>query len=193
MLRAASTPVAEMATHLDAGELYRRHAKFVSDFLWRLGLEPQELEDALHEVFVVAHRRGGFVPREAKATTWLAEIAIHVAAKARRHHQRHPERPDSPAVAAALANQSSSGDLIDSRDRLARVRQALGRMDLDLRAVFLLYELEGESCEDIAVGFGIAVGTVYSRLHSARRQLLDWYQRLERSRPLAAGQEADLP
>ncbi len=190
MLRAASVPVSEVATHLDAGELYRRHAKFVSDFLWRLGLEPQEIEDAVHEVFVVAHRRGGFLPREAKPTTWLAEIAINIAAKARRHHQRHPERPDSPAVSAAMANVPIAADVLDSREKLARVRLALGRMDLDLRAVFLLYELEGETCEDIAAGFGIAVGTVYSRLHNARRQLLDWYQKLERPRAASLGQEA---
>jgi RNA polymerase sigma-70 factor (ECF subfamily) len=42
-------------------------------------------------------------------------------------------------------------------------------MDPGQRAVFILFELHGESCEAIAAGLEIKLGTVYSRLHAARR------------------------
>jgi RNA polymerase sigma-70 factor (ECF subfamily) len=42
-------------------------------------------------------------------------------------------------------------------------------MDAGHRAVFILFELEGESCESIAAGLEVPIGTVYSRLHAARR------------------------
>jgi len=34
--------------------------------------------------------------------------------------------------------------------------------------VFLMFEIEGMSCQQIADQVGVPVGTVYSRLHSAR-------------------------
>jgi RNA polymerase sigma-70 factor, ECF subfamily len=165
---------------LDAGELFRRHAQFVSDFLWKLGLEPQEIDDALQEVFVVAHRRGGFVEAEAKPTTWLAEIAMRVAAKSRRYRRRHPEAPDSPKVVAALAEVPVATADPTTREKVTRLRRALDLLDLEHRSVFLLYELEGASCQEIAVTFEIPVGTVYSRLATARRRLLALYQEAER-------------
>ena len=38
------------------------------------------------------------------------------------------------------------------------------------RAVFVLYEFEGRTCQEIAELLKIPVGTVYSRLHDARAQ-----------------------
>jgi RNA polymerase sigma-70 factor (ECF subfamily) len=39
--------------------------------------------------------------------------------------------------------------------------------------VFVLFELEGEPCASIATALGIPTGTVYSRLHHARRRFLE--------------------
>ena len=36
-------------------------------------------------------------------------------------------------------------------------------------ALVILFELEGESCPALADAFDVPVGTVYSRLHAARR------------------------
>ena len=44
--------------------------------------------------------------------------------------------------------------------------------------VFILFELEGESCDSIAAGLGIPIGTVYSRLHKARKLFMEVHSRL---------------
>ena len=49
--------------------------------------------------------------------------------------------------------------------------QALDKLDVVKRAAFVMFELEGMSCAEIADTMGLPVGTVYSRLHAARRQL----------------------
>ena len=59
-----------------------------------------------------------------------------------------------------------------------RVQSALATLDEDKRAVFVLFELEGESCESIAKGLEIPVGTVYSRLHSARKDFTKAHARI---------------
>ncbi len=163
---------------LDAGELYRRHATFVARFLWRLGLRGAEVDDLVQEVFVVAHRRGGFVPDRAKPTTWLAEIAVRVASAHRRRNRRAKDELELGDAPALAADEPDAAEQADTKQRLERVQQALDALDEHQRAVFVLFELEGESCEDIAAGLGIPVGTVHSRLHTARKNFQRMHSRL---------------
>lgn len=157
-------------SRLDAGTLFREYGRFVASFLVKLGVEPPELEDAVQDVFMVAHQRGGFVAGVARPTTWLAEIACRVVSTRRRTRRRRPEAPGVQELTRVASSQPLPSDVAEASQGLRRVQQALLTLELGYRAVFVLYELQGESCEDIAAGLGIPVGTVYSRLHKARKQ-----------------------
>jgi len=170
---------------LNAGELYRAHALFVARFLARLGVASQDLEDVVQEVFLVAHRRGGFVPGAASPTTWLAEIGLRVASQRRRSLRRKAEHPDPATLAKTPGHGSSPADTLQSAEQLARVQQALERLDLEHRAVFVLFEIEGQDCASIAAGLDLPIGTVYSRLHTARRKFVEAHARLESRRERA--------
>lgn len=52
------------------------------------------------------------------------------------------------------------------------LERSLSRLDEDQRMVFILVELEGESVPSVAAGLGANVNTIYTRLRSARRNLL---------------------
>jgi RNA polymerase sigma-70 factor (ECF subfamily) len=167
----------EPPPRLGARDLFVAHGAFVARFLSRLGIRASDLDDLVQEVFLVAHRQGGFTEDGGRATTWLAHIAIRVASNARRTLRRRPERQDDDAVvnhAAAGADPLQSAEVSES---LARVQRALASLDLEPRALFVLFEVEGESCEAIARGLRIPVGTVYSRLHTARKDFLRAYER----------------
>ncbi len=166
------------ADHLDADRLYRAHSEFVARFLLRLGANGQDVPDLLQEVFLVAHRRGGFIPGRAKPTTWLAEISFRVLSDRRKKIRRKLEDADTDTVAIAPSRRSTPGDDAEKRQALARVQEALDLLTPEKRAVFVLFELEGESCEAIASGLGIPVGTVYSRLHSARKDFTKAHARI---------------
>ncbi len=170
--------------HHDAASLFRQHASFVANFLHRLGVGPAELDDLVQEVFLVAHRRGGFIEDgRARPTTWLAEISIRVASVARRSRRRSREQPDQESVLDAQTSDIDPSRALETQQALDRVQAALDALDPERRAIFILFELEGESCAAIAAGFGIPVGTVYSRLHKARKQFKDAHARLlERER-----------
>lgn len=169
-----------MSGHLDAEALYRSHAGFVGRFLLRLGVPPQDVPDLIQEVFLVAHRRGGFAPGPAKPTTWLAAIAFRVSSDRRKKLYRKPEDADSTFIDLAPASTATLADRVEAREALARVDQALQELLPKKRIVFILYELEGQSCEAIAEGLKIPVGTVYSRLHAARRAFMRTHERLQR-------------
>lgn len=163
---------------LDAGELFRHHGRFVANFLWKLGVNAEEIGDLVQEVFLVAHKRGGFVEREARPTTWLAEIAVRVASTRRRSLSRSPQRAELGDAADIPTHSASPADLAAASEGLERVQKALDAMDINHRAVFVLYELEGESCEAIAESLGVPVGTVFSRLHTARKNFQKMHNRL---------------
>lgn len=147
---------------LDAATLFRAHAAFVARVLHRAGVARDDVDDMVQEVFLVAHRRGGFVPDAAKPTTWLARIALGLAAN---HRRKRRAIPTDPAHGEALGG----GDPADAGRAAARAQSALWSMDEGKRLVFMLYELEGVPGEEIAASLGIAAGTVYSRLSAARK------------------------
>ncbi|MCP4891380.1 MAG: RNA polymerase sigma factor, partial [Planctomycetaceae bacterium] len=62
-------------------------------------------------------------------------------------------------------------DHVEQDERVAMVRQALGQLDPELRAIFTLKEESGLSYQEIAQTLGIPEGTVGSRLNRARREL----------------------
>src|SRR5262245_42304924 len=179
-----------LAVAQNAASLFRAHAAFVASFLFRLGLEPAEIDDAVQEVFLIAHRQGGYQPGPAQPRTWLAAIAIRVAMKAKTRHRR--VRRDRKLLHDLIDILRPSEDVpfedVEARQMVQRI---LDQMDPERRAVLLLFELEGEPCDSIAAALGVEVGTVYSRLHRARQEFQRACGRLEmrRSRPVLIGGE----
>ncbi len=150
---------------LDA--FYRRHRPAVLRWVIRLGGPRLSPEDVTQDVFVVAFRRvhsfrGG--PRVA----WLYGVARRVVANARRRAALRQflgldSLPEIPAPGP---------DTEVEVERLWRRRQvqlALEKLDARKREVLVLVDLEGHTAPEAAAMLGIAVGTVYSRVHHARR------------------------
>jgi RNA polymerase sigma-70 factor (ECF subfamily) len=163
--------------------LFRAHAPFVAGFLHRLGVPPGDVDDLVQEVFLIAHRKGGYVPGAGKPRTWLGAIALRVARSGHRSRNRRRESPDEPNWASFESQAKDPAEQLELRKSLERVQRALDTLDIDHRAAFMLYEIEGESCESIAAAFEVPVGTVYSRLHHARKRFLDAYGAHDASAP----------
>ena len=164
-------------TPIDAGTLFRQHASFVANFLARIGVPRTELEDIVQEVFTTAHRKGGYKPGVARPTTWLANLAMQINANRRRGQQRARVQADMGPVERAVDPRAQASDVVASRQALSDVQSALASMDDEKRALFVLFEIEGEPCDAIAAALQVPVGTVYSRLHAARKQFNKAYRR----------------
>lgn len=155
-----------------AGELFRRHAAFVARFLVRYGISVGDVDDVLQEVFLVAHRHGGYRPGPAKPTTWLATIAVRLAATFRQKARtRSFQQAAGPVVEAAVSQAPTPEVTVAIDAEMARLHDALQTLAPEHRLAFILYELEGEPCSSIAAATGVPIGTVHSRLHFARQRL----------------------
>lgn len=149
-------------------ELYDREFDFIWRTLRRLGVPERDLPDAAQEVFVVVHRQLGTFEGRAKVTTWLFKIALRVARDRRRRAHVRRELPGSDFVEAIADPRDDVTLDLERRDDLALFDAALGGLDLEQRAVFTLFELEGLTGQGIAELLEIPLGTVYSRLRLSR-------------------------
>jgi RNA polymerase sigma-70 factor, ECF subfamily len=154
--------------HEDFREVYDAHWPFVWRSLRRLGVPEADAADAAQEVFLVIHRKLPTFEGRAKITTWIFRICMRVASdRGRRAHVRRevfeetgtPERSDPADGPLQVVERLEDVQLFDA---------ALGRMDLNQRAVFTLFELEAMTGEEIAETLELPLGTVYSRLRAAR-------------------------
>lgn len=163
-----------VAQPIDAEALYRAHGPFVASFLRHMGTSESDLDDLVQDVFVLAHRKGGYQPGPAAPRTWLGSLAIRVVIARRRSRAR---RPEAPLLDQFADEKLGPDDMLENRRSLDRVQAALAELSVEHRAAFILFEIEGESCDSIAAMWGVPTGTVYSRLHHARKRFVEAYSR----------------
>jgi RNA polymerase sigma-70 factor (ECF subfamily) len=162
----------------DLLSIHAEHADFVWLTLQRVGVAPADIEDCLQEVFIVVHQRLGSFDGSSRMTTWLYGICIRVASAYRRRSYRRRERTGEEVQEAI--DEGESPELAASRaEAQDRLRHVLDEMDIEKRALFVMFEIDEVSCEEIAEILGIPIGTVYSRLHSARKEFESALRRLE--------------
>ena len=168
---------------LAAAELFRAHAPFVARFVAKLGIAHGDIEDVVQEVFLTVHRMGGFEPGRASATTWLAEIAVRIASTRRRSAGRNRLVTDEDVLRAAVSQGRSPHEMAELRAELEQVARALDSLDLDQRAVFILFELEELTVVEIAAILGIPSGTASSRLRRGREMFQQAVARVKAAQP----------
>jgi RNA polymerase sigma-70 factor (ECF subfamily) len=161
-------------------DIYTAHADFVWRCLRRQGVPHQDAADAVQEVFLAVHRALPRFQGRSSLRTWLFTICRSVARDRRqRAHERH-ELPSADAVARdEIDRLADAAARLEHNDRLAQLEVILARMPAELRDVFVLFEIEDMTGDEIAGALGIPAGTAYSRLQTARKMFKQGVQRLE--------------
>lgn len=140
-----------------------------------LGVREADINDVFQEVFLVVHRRLEEFEGRASLKTWLYQIARHAASDQRRRAYMRNEVPTAePALGRADGGVSRSAQL-EARQLLL---QALDQLDDDKRAVFVLFEVEGMTMNEVVEVLGCPLQTAYSRLHAARKIVAEQVQSL---------------
>jgi RNA polymerase sigma-70 factor (ECF subfamily) len=141
-------------------------------FLWRslrrLGVREADVEDAAQRCLLVVTARINDIV-VGKEKTFLFGVALRVAKSARRIDESDARAGDGDAIDELPALGPDAAAQLDDRRALAVLDAILGSLPMDLRTVFVLYELEELTMAEIAQVTGLASGTVASRLRRARR------------------------
>jgi RNA polymerase sigma-70 factor (ECF subfamily) len=158
------TPVAAVAPSLEA--LYRDYFQFVWRTARRLGVEAAQIDDVVQDVFVVVHRQLAHYEARTTPRAWLFSIARRVAADHRRARRRKGDLvPIHDQLAAA-----DDGPLRAAlnKEKSDVILEFLSTLDDDLRAAFILCELEQLTAPEIAQAVDASTSAVYSRIRTAR-------------------------
>ena len=174
-----SAPSAHAADSTDT--MYGQHLAKVKRWARRLAGPSADLEDLVHDIFLIAFRKGFQSRGEATLDTWLFGITQRVVwTRRRKSRLRHwlfgqnqtdlvPPEPRTPHHE------------LEQREENARLYQALDRLPDVYRTTLILYELEELSGEEVARLTGVPIGTVWVRLHRGRERLMQILSRGERS------------
>jgi RNA polymerase sigma-70 factor, ECF subfamily len=161
--------------------LYSQHLAQVKRWARRLAGPTADLEDLVHDVFLVALRRGFQDRGEANVDTWLFSIAQRVVwGKRQRNRLRQFLLGRNQSELAPNESQSPQRQL-ERREQNLRLYRALDRLPEAYRTATILYELEELSGEEVARLTGVPLGTVWVRLHRGRERLTKILAREERS------------
>jgi RNA polymerase sigma-70 factor (ECF subfamily) len=121
-------------------------------------------KDVAQDVFIAVFRGLTKFRGESSLKTWIYQITLRTAG---RHSVKRKKRP----ATGLDFDELHGGEPADSAATLAELSAALAALPLEARTVLALVAIEGLSHEAAAEVLGIPVGTVWSRLHNARRKL----------------------
>jgi RNA polymerase sigma-70 factor (ECF subfamily) len=161
------------------GMLVRLHEGMVLSLAARLLGEVEEARDVAQEVFLQVYQKLGAFEGRSSLRTWIYRIAVNQCHNRRRfwhRRRRDRERPLDEAVQAPVppgetGHAASPYEVTLRRERARRVQAALLDLRFEQRAVLLLREVEGLTCEEAAAALGVPEGTVKSRLSRAREAM----------------------
>src|SRR5688572_31130969 len=152
-------------------DIYDRWFNDVVRWLYALGMPSSDTEDLAQEIFLVVRRKldrfdGG------NLAGWLYRIAQLTV----RDHRRRAwfknlvlRRRNVDLARVAMTTPGPEARYDDAQRR-RRFQTLVGGMSEKLRTTFVLFEIEGYSGEEIARIQDVPLGTVWTRLHHARKE-----------------------
>ena len=154
-------------------ELFAVYHQRVSVWVRRLGGPGIDADDGVQEVFLIAHRRLHRLKAHENIVAWLyrvtENVVLHQRRRLRRQHRLLAHRSAlRPGSAELAAQQEIASDADARRQELEIVYEALDRMSERNRTLFILFEIEELSGQEIAELKGAKLATIWVWLHRAR-------------------------
>jgi RNA polymerase sigma-70 factor, ECF subfamily len=158
------------------------HQDMVFNLAARMLGDAEEARDVSQDVFLQVYRTLGRFEGRSSIKTWIYRIVVNQCHNRRRwwrRRGRERSRPIEDLTAAEEARLSeakagvspSAFDRLHRAERAAQVQEAMLSLSFAHRAVLMLRDAEGLSCEVVAETLKVPVGTVKSRLARAREAL----------------------
>jgi RNA polymerase sigma-70 factor (ECF subfamily) len=151
--------------------LFDRHHRSAYGFLARVsGASGQDLDDLVQTTFLQVLQSARRFKGKAAVRTWILGIASNVA---RRHFRGEARRRRlAEALAGAPRPEVPTPDTdAETQRQLRKLTAAVAALPHHLRVVFAMCEIEGVPGVEAARVLGVRQGTLWRRLHEARKAL----------------------
>ena len=131
-----------------------------------------DAEDVAQEAFLRAYQKLASLREEEKFRAWVNRIVFRLALNRQRGYRRRLARDTAWQVTETREIVDGAKDA-EQRVMLERLRREIERLPEKLRSVLQLSLVEEMNAADVGAVLGIPAGTVRSRVHTARKLLLE--------------------
>ena len=148
------------------GELYDRYQQSLRRFIARATADGEDVDDLVHATFLAAAGSAARYDGRPCCRPWLIGIAVQ--------HLRRRRQARGRFFGVLTALVGMRGPAVDAEPALAArgdIERALRLISEPKRMALLMAEVEEMTCPEIAAVLGVPIGTVWTRLHAARREL----------------------
>jgi RNA polymerase sigma-70 factor (ECF subfamily) len=172
------SPSSRQQTLLDVSEdggddvalIFKEHYRYVFRLATSLTGDYELAKDISQEVFIAVMNGLSNFRGESQLRTWLYQITIRISGRQLARRNGNSVSDLDPDDYPGIASAESAAQLVD-------LIAAINKLPLSSRTVLSLVSIEGISHEAASIVLGIPIGTVWSRLHTARKQLTEILQR----------------
>lgn len=156
--------------------VYREHFRFAWRLCRSLGVSAADVDDVVHDVFIIVRRRLAERDPAIPLRAWLGRVVRNVVM----HHQRSAARRDARLrrVLEPRADRMPDEE-VGVREAAALLEQFLMHLEPKKREVFVLMDVEGMSAPEASAIVGAKTATTYTRLRAARREFAAYVASLQ--------------
>jgi len=155
----------------DFEERLRESQRLVYQIAFGVLSNAADAEEITQDVFLRAYRKLSSLREPGKFRAWVARMSWRLAINRQRASARALRR-DTAWFESAMPPPPGAETLASRREFHARLREEIDRLPEKLRAALLLSAVDGLDTHAVSAILEIPEGTVRSRLHLARKQLL---------------------
>ena len=153
----------------DFDQLVRENQRMVYQIAFSVLGNAADTEDVTQDAFVRAYAKIASLRDPESFRAWVCQIVRRLALNRVRANTRTRRREELRPESAGIIDVET---VVEDRDFQDRVQREIDRLPRKLRDVLLLCAVEGFEPIAVAELLRIPPGTVRSRLHLARKQLL---------------------
>jgi RNA polymerase sigma-70 factor (ECF subfamily) len=140
-----------------------------------IGSDGSDRDDLVQATFVEVATSAHRFRRESSVKVWMFGIAANLARNHIRTAQRR-RRMESVLATTPIESTRQPDREAEQRQMMERLAAAIDRLPVALREVFVLCDLEDLPCRDAARALGVREGTIWRRVHDARKALREALQ-----------------
>jgi RNA polymerase sigma-70 factor, ECF subfamily len=161
--------------------IVRLHWRKVFNIAYKFVGRHDLAEDLTQDVFLKLFKSLDTFDRRANFQTWLISVSRNLCIDHYRSVRKEREtvnRDIDPAELSPASPDKSAYALLEQRDRVQMLREALDKLPPTLRTAVMLRDIQEFSYQEIATKLKLPEGTVKSRINRGRTELARQIQRL---------------
>ncbi|MFN0246735.1 MAG: RNA polymerase sigma factor [Kofleriaceae bacterium] len=162
------------------GALFDRFHEAVYRFAGRLATtDGAARDDLVQATFLEIRRTASTFRGTSSVRTWIFGVTANIARHALRSERRRRAR-QARFVESLHSVPMQVDESVEQRRLLARVEEAIADLPRDLQVTFIMCDLERLPATEVARVLEIPEGTLWRRLHTARKSIREAIERTTR-------------